>query len=47
LAHRQPLRVIRFVGSKEGIERIVSGNNKTRDVGQELTTEVEDDKEKV
>lgn len=43
----QPLSVVRLAGSEEGVERVVSGDGKAGQVGQELTTEVEDDEEEV
>jgi len=43
----QPLRVVGLGRGEEGTERIVGGNGETSEVGQELATEVEDDKEKV
>lgn len=44
---RQPLGIILLVVSEECLERVVTGDNKTGKVGQELAAEVEDDEEEV
>lgn len=46
-AHRQPLSVISLVRREEGIKRVVSGNDETGKVGEELAPEVKDDEEEV
>ena len=45
--HGQPLGIIRLVGRKQRSERVVSGDNKTGDVGQEGAAEVQDDQKEV
>lgn len=45
--HSQPLCIIRLARGEEGLERVVARDNETGEVGQELTTEVEDDQEEV
>lgn len=46
-AHSQPLGVICLAGGEESTKRVVSRNHETRNVGQQLTTEVENDQEEV
>lgn len=43
----QPLGVVLLVRSEQGIDGVVARDNETGKVGQELTTEVEDDEEEV
>ena len=45
--HGQPLRVILLVRAKQRTKGVVSGDDESRNVGQELTAEVEDDQEEV
>ena len=46
-AYRQPLGVIGLVRREEGIKGVVSWDDKAGKVGEELASEVEDDKEEV
>lgn len=43
----KPLGIIRRARSEESIQGVVSRDEEARDVGQELTTQVEDDQEQV
>lgn len=43
----QPLRVVLLIRREERAQRVVSGDPKAGNVGQELAAEVEDDKEEV
>lgn len=43
----KPLRIIGRRRREQGAERVVARNDKARQVGQELATEVEDDEEEV
>ena len=45
--YSEPLGVILLVSGKERIERVVSGDDETSKVGEELAAEVEDDEEEV
>lgn len=45
--HSQPLRVIRLAGREEGVKRVVAREDEAGQVGEELASEVEDDKEEV
>lgn len=45
--YSQPLSVIVLVLGEQGTEGVVSGDDEASQVGQELTTEVEDDEEEV
>ena len=45
--HGEPLGIINLAGTEKSLHGIVAGNDKTSQVGQELTAEVEDDEEKV
>lgn len=46
-AYRQPLGIVGSAGSKEGIHRVVAGDDETSQVSEQLATEVEDDEEEV
>lgn len=45
--HCQPLGIVLLAGGEQGVEGVVAGNDEAGEVGQELTTQVEDDKEEV
>lgn len=45
--YRQPLGVVNLVGTKERIQRIVSGNNEPGKVHKEFAADVEEDQEEV
>ena len=45
--YSEPLGIIMLAGGKERIERVVSGEDESSEVGKELAAEVEDDQEEV
>lgn len=45
--YSEPLGIILLGSGKEGIERVVSGEDEASKVGEELAAEVEDDQEEV
>lgn len=47
MTYSEPLGIILLGGSKERIERVVSGEDKASEVGEELASKVEDDEEEV
>lgn len=46
-AYSQPLSVIRLANSEECLKRIVPWDDKAGEIGQELSSKVEEDEEKV
>lgn len=47
MTYSEPLGIIGLASGKESFEGIISGDNKTSKVGEDLSSEVEEDKEKV
>lgn len=45
--YSQPLGIVILIGSKQGMQRVVARDNESGNVGQKLTTEVQDDEEEV
>jgi hypothetical protein len=47
ISYSEPLGIVSLAGGEQGMERVISRNDEASQVGQELTTEIEDDKEEI
>jgi hypothetical protein len=45
--HSQPLGIISFGIGKQRLQRVISGDNKSGKVGEELATQVKEDQEEI
>lgn len=45
--HCQPLGVVNLAGTEQGLKGVIARDDEASQIGQELTTEVEDDKEEI
>lgn len=46
-AYRKPLRIITLSNTEQSLQRVVSWDHKSGDVGKELTSNVEEDEEEI